>query len=516
MSMLVIGKRRTRMMVMRRGAQGVPGTGGPGGGAVASVNGRTGAVVLAKADVGLAAVDNTSDANKPVSTATATALGGKAAVSHTHAQSEVTGLVTDLAGKAAASHTHAQSEVTGLVTDLAGKAATTHTHAQADVTGLVASLAGKAAASHTHAQSEVTGLVTDLAGKAAASHTHAQSEVTGLVTDLAGKAAASHTHAQSEVTGLVAALGGKEATGVAAGLVSAHELAADPHPQYTTAAELAAGNAGTATALQTARNINGVAFDGTADVTIPGAAIAGTGAVTATGGAQDAAATPFPDLGALIMGNATWGYLGCASIDTTSFAPAGCQAVLISGGTLSSLLVAGRQNGLGLNLTTTVNSQVAIVSARSSATAVLATLILGSGRAVFRCILRTPAALSDATNPYTIRMGFSASITSGANSCYLTYSHSQSANFVFTTGNAGAFTNNTTSVVVAAATDYDVVIIVNAAGTSAECFINGVSVGVITTNLPTARVAAIATFQRHLASAAVSQMGLFRWLYVIG
>lgn len=52
---------------------------GSGGSAVDSVNGRTGAVVLAKADVGLSAVDNTSDASKPVSTATQTALNAKEA-----------------------------------------------------------------------------------------------------------------------------------------------------------------------------------------------------------------------------------------------------------------------------------------------------------------------------------------------------------------------------------------------------------------------------------------------------
>lgn len=45
--------------------------------AVTSVNGQTGLVVLGKADVGLNNVDNTSDANKPVSTATQTALDGK-------------------------------------------------------------------------------------------------------------------------------------------------------------------------------------------------------------------------------------------------------------------------------------------------------------------------------------------------------------------------------------------------------------------------------------------------------
>lgn len=45
--------------------------------AVLSVAGRTGAVVLAKADVGLSNVDNTSDLAKPISTATQTALDAK-------------------------------------------------------------------------------------------------------------------------------------------------------------------------------------------------------------------------------------------------------------------------------------------------------------------------------------------------------------------------------------------------------------------------------------------------------
>ena len=45
---------------------------------VDSVAGKTGAVSLAKADVGLSNVDNTSDADKPVSSATQTALNAKA------------------------------------------------------------------------------------------------------------------------------------------------------------------------------------------------------------------------------------------------------------------------------------------------------------------------------------------------------------------------------------------------------------------------------------------------------
>ena len=51
--------------------------GGSGGGAVDSVAGKTGVVTLTKDDVGLNNVDNTSDLNKPVSTATQTALNSK-------------------------------------------------------------------------------------------------------------------------------------------------------------------------------------------------------------------------------------------------------------------------------------------------------------------------------------------------------------------------------------------------------------------------------------------------------
>lgn len=55
---------------------------------------------LDKSAVGLANVDNTSDANKPVSTATQTALDGKASTSHAHSIVDVTNLQTSLDAKA--------------------------------------------------------------------------------------------------------------------------------------------------------------------------------------------------------------------------------------------------------------------------------------------------------------------------------------------------------------------------------------------------------------------------------
>ncbi len=48
------------------------------------------AAAITKASLGLGNVDDTSDANKPVSTATATALAGKANTAHTHVAADVT------------------------------------------------------------------------------------------------------------------------------------------------------------------------------------------------------------------------------------------------------------------------------------------------------------------------------------------------------------------------------------------------------------------------------------------
>jgi hypothetical protein len=52
-----------------------------------------------KSQIGLSNADNTSDLSKPISTLTQNALNGKAALSHTHSQSDIINLVSDLATK---------------------------------------------------------------------------------------------------------------------------------------------------------------------------------------------------------------------------------------------------------------------------------------------------------------------------------------------------------------------------------------------------------------------------------
>ena len=190
-----------------------------------------------------------AQANRDVTDQLNAAIGNKANKSHTHAQSEITGLATALSGKAAKSHTHTTSQVTGLDTALNDKADKTHTHASADITDTTSELmsinpnrvvrtngdgsisihnhtitgnysaankayvdgevAKKANTSHTHAQSDITGLSTALSGKANSSHKHTTADITDFATEMGKKANTSHTHTQAQVTGLSTALSGK-------------------------------------------------------------------------------------------------------------------------------------------------------------------------------------------------------------------------------------------------------------------------------------------------------------------
>lgn len=225
-----------------------------------------------KADIGLGNVDNTSDLNKPISTATASALAGKASTTHTHSEyvktvngtsPDGTGAVTvvidwaALTGKPTtftptahthlwaditdkpttftpAAHVHAQTDITGLATTLAGKSDTTHVHAYSSLTGIPSTFAPSA---HTHTAANISdsttigrsillgadaasirtiigagtsnlALGTTASTAAAGNHVHAYSSLTGIPSTFAPSA---HSHIVSDVTGLQAALDAKAA-----------------------------------------------------------------------------------------------------------------------------------------------------------------------------------------------------------------------------------------------------------------------------------------------------------------
>ncbi|MDF1801732.1 SGNH/GDSL hydrolase family protein [Thalassovita sp.] len=73
------------------------------------------------AQVGLGNADNTSDLDKPVSTAQQAALNGKSATDHGHEIGDMTGLQDALDGKSATGHGHEIADVSGLAEALAAK-----------------------------------------------------------------------------------------------------------------------------------------------------------------------------------------------------------------------------------------------------------------------------------------------------------------------------------------------------------------------------------------------------------
>lgn len=152
------------------------------------------------------------------------------------------------------------------------------------------------------------------------------------------------------------------------------------------------------------------------------------------------------------------------------------------------------QNGTGAQPTGAnpdASNRVGILSLETGTTttgraAILAPLALffGGGEAEFQATVQIPD-LSDGTETYSFRIGFIDSATADAtDGVYFEYDTGQSANWRICAANNGSRSKTTTSVAVAADAWINLRIVVNAAGTSAEFFVNGVSVGTISAQIP--------------------------------
>ena len=117
---------------------------------------------------------------------------------------------------------------------------------------------------------------------------------------------------------------------------------------------------------------------------------------------------------------------------------------------------------------------------------------VGGEYAFTRAIVYSPSAVSDATNDYYFFLRMADTPSSGfwdqANSFGLRYTHDINSGKwqAYSRSSGGTDTTVDTGVTFAANTKYDLMVSINKAWTEATYYINGVMVGRITTNLPTA------------------------------
>lgn len=115
-------------------------------------------VTTARSNLGLGNVDNTSDANKPISTATQTALNAK--------QNTITGAASTVVSSNLTTGRVVSSDGSGKI--VSSNITTSQLESLSSITGNVQTqLDGKAPLAHTHTIANVTGLETELAAKAA-------------------------------------------------------------------------------------------------------------------------------------------------------------------------------------------------------------------------------------------------------------------------------------------------------------------------------------------------------------
>ena len=180
-----------------------------------------------KEDLGLGNVDNTSDLDKPLSTATIEALDNKANKNHGHSIGAISQLQESLDNKANILHSHQmvdidgiqealntkanQSEITRLEGEISSKSPITHTHEEFPLIQQAIDYLNQYKSDTNHTHSEFTLIEEILARKAEINHSHEEFvQFTQLIADLNdSKANKVHTHNMDSINGLVEILATK-------------------------------------------------------------------------------------------------------------------------------------------------------------------------------------------------------------------------------------------------------------------------------------------------------------------
>lgn len=112
-------------------------------------------------------------------------------------------------------------------------------------------------------------------------------------------------------------------------------------------------------------------------------------------------------------------------------------------------------------------------------------VVFGDGAAEYEALIYIPT-LATATDDYVLRIGMGDTANADhVDGIYFEYARASSVNWRVKTANNSSRTVVTSSVAVTAGAWHKLRFKVNSAGTSVEFFVNGTSVGTITTNIPT-------------------------------
>ena len=177
--------------------------GGTTGGAVSSVNGRTGTVTLVASDVSAASASHTHVVANI--TDFATGVRSNQSVSSVNGRTGTVTLVASDVSAASASHTHVSANVTDFATEAAKYGPVSSVNGRTGTVTLVASDVSAASASHTHVVANITDFATEAAKHGPVSSVNGRTgTVTLVATDVS---AASSTHAHSYVQSLNAQTG---------------------------------------------------------------------------------------------------------------------------------------------------------------------------------------------------------------------------------------------------------------------------------------------------------------------
>ena len=164
---------------------------------VQSVSGRIGNIVLTKDDIGLGNIDNTSDANKPISIATQSGLNLKSSVGHTHTYSDISNFSTGVDSILSTSL-------------IAGSNIVLNYDTLADTLSISTSglqpAGDYANAAHTHSINNINGLQTALDNKQTIGNYATNTDITNLQTQINNKqpsgnySLVGHQHISSDIS----------------------------------------------------------------------------------------------------------------------------------------------------------------------------------------------------------------------------------------------------------------------------------------------------------------------------